>query len=119
MVQSLQGVRSTNKTKHQTRDNKKGPNQGTQEKNSDVEDIPPPHKTKELHICDKAICKVYTDDCGRCPIRSRSGNEHIMIAYNCDYNTIIQAPFVNRKDEHRIRSYTSIIQRFSNIWTFK
>ena len=36
MVQSSQGVRSTKKTKHHVRDNKKGPNQGTQEKHSEV-----------------------------------------------------------------------------------
>ena len=32
MVQSSQGVRSTKKTKHQVRENKKDPNQGTLEK---------------------------------------------------------------------------------------
>ena len=50
MVQSSQGVRFTNKTKHQARNNKKGPNQGTLEKQSEEENILPPHKTKELHI---------------------------------------------------------------------
>ena len=47
MVQSFQGVRSTKKTKHHTRVNKKYPNQGTPEKQSEKEDIPPSHKTKE------------------------------------------------------------------------
>ena len=102
MVQSSQGVISTNKTKHQARNNKKGPNQGTLEKQSEAEDIPTPHKTKELHIWDQPISKLYTDDCGRSPIRSRSGNEYIMIAYHCDSNKIVQAPFVNRKEKHRI-----------------
>ena len=46
MVQSSQEVRHTKKTKHQARDKKKDPNQGTQEKHSEEEDIPPPHKTK-------------------------------------------------------------------------
>ena len=46
MVQSPQGVRFTKKTKHQARKNKKGPNQGTLEKKSEAEDIPPLHKTK-------------------------------------------------------------------------
>ena len=70
----------------------------------------PPTQTKELHIWDHPISKLYTYDCGRFPIISRSGNEYIMIAYNCDLNTIIQAPFVNRKDKHRIRAYNSIMQ---------
>ena len=37
-----------------------------------------------------------------------------MIAYNCDSNTIPQAPFVNRKDKHMIRAYNSIIQKLAD-----
>ena len=59
------------------------------------------------------IRKLYTDDCGRLPIRSRSGNEYIIIVYHCESNTILQAPFVNRKDTHRIRAYNSILQRLT------
>ena len=51
-----------------------------------MEDIPP-------------ISKLYTDDCGSFPSSSRSGNEYIMIEYNCDSNTILQAPFYNSKDK--------------------
>ena len=69
-----------------------------------------PIQTKELHIWDHPIIKLYTDDCGRFPIRSRSVNEYIMIAYHCDSSTILRAPFVNRKYKHRIRSYNSIMQ---------
>ena len=65
-------------------------------------------KTQEIHIWDQPISKLYTDDCGRFPIWSRGGNEYIIIAYHCDSNTILQAPFVNRKDKHRIRAYNSI-----------
>ena len=54
------------------------------------------------------------DDCDRFPIWSRSGNEYIMIAYHCDSKTILQAPFVNRKDKHRIRAYNSIMQKFAD-----
>ena len=74
MVQYSQGVRSTNKTTHQAIDNKKDPNQGTQEKNSEEEDIQPPNKTKELHIWNEPISKIYTDYCWIVPICSRSGN---------------------------------------------
>ena len=73
----------------------------------------PPIQTKELHNWDHPIRKLYTDDCGRLPIRSRSGNEYIMIAYHCDSNTILQAPFVNRKYKHIIRAYSSIMQRLT------
>ena len=57
---------------------------------------------------------MYTDDCGRFPILSRSGNKYIMIAYHFDSNTIIQSPFANRKDKHRIKAYMLIMKRLSN-----
>ena len=37
-----------------------------------------------------------------------------MIAYDCDLNTILQAPFLNRKDKHGIRAYNSIMQEFAD-----
>ena len=37
-----------------------------------------------------------------------------MIAYHCDSNKVLQAPFVNRKDKHRIRAYNYVMQRLSN-----
>ena len=70
----------------------------------------PPLKTKELYIWDQPISKIYTDDYGHFPIRSRSGNEYIMIAYHCDSNTFLQAPFVNSKEKHRIRAYNYIMR---------
>ena len=80
---------------------------------SNTEDSIPNQKTQEIHIQDQPISKLYTDDCGRFPIWSRSGNEYIMIAYHCEFNTILQAPFVNRKDKHRIRVYNSIMKKFT------
>ena len=37
-----------------------------------------------------------------------------MIAYHFDSNTIIQSPFANRKDKHRIKAYMLIMKRLSN-----
>ena len=37
-----------------------------------------------------------------------------MIAYHCDSNTILQAPFVNRKEKHRIRAYNSIMKKLAD-----
>ena len=68
-------------------------------------------KKQELHIWDQPISKLYTDDCGRFLIRSRSGNENIMIVYHFDSNKILQAPFVDKKYNYRIRAYNSIMQR--------
>ena len=33
-----------------------------------------------------------------------------MIVYHCDSNTILQAPFSNRKNKHRIKAYNSIMK---------
>ena len=38
----------------------------------------------------------------------------IMIAYNCDINAIIAAPFKSRADKHRLLAYVSIMQRFND-----
>ena len=99
MVQSSQGVRSTKKISRKIHNNQIEKSQ----QQSNTDDIIPNQKTKKIHRWDQPISKLYTDDCGRYPIWSRSVNEYIMIAYNCDSNTIIQAPFVNRKEKHRIR----------------
>ena len=80
----------------------------------EMEDIPPPIKTKELNIWDQPTSKLYTDYCGCFPIRSRSGNEYIIIAYHCDSNITLQAPFANRKNKHRIRAYNSIMKRLDD-----
>ena len=37
-----------------------------------------------------------------------------MIVYNCDSNTILQAPFVNRKDKHGIRTYNYIMRHLAD-----
>ena len=113
-VQSSQGVRSTKKKRYQCRGNEKAPERVTLEKQYKEEDIPPSLKTKELHIWDQTISKLYTDDCGRLPIRSRSGNDYITIAYHCDSNKILHSPFVNRKEKHRIIAYNSIMQRLDD-----
>ena len=104
MVQSSQGVRSTKNEKNKNQVIKKVSGKTTIEKEYEEEELLPPIQTKELHIWDHPISKFYTDDCGRLPIRSRSGNDYIMIEYHCDSNKILQSPFFNRKDKHRIRA---------------
>ena len=74
----------------------------------------PPLKIKELHIWYQPISKLYTDDCGRFPIRSISVNDYTMIVYHCESNKTLQAPFVNRKDKHRIKAYNFIMWRLAD-----
>ena len=110
MVQSSHGVISTKRMDRKVHNN---PMEKLQQQ-SNTEDSIPDQKTQEIHIWDHPISKLYTYDCGRFPIRSRSGNEYIIIAYHCDSNTILHAPFVNRKDKHRIRAYNSIMKKFTD-----
>ena len=54
---------------------------------------------------------LYTDDTGRSPIKARSRNQYLMVAYHCDSNAIFFAPFKTRKDKHRLEAYKSIMTR--------
>ena len=56
---------------------------------------------------------MYTDDCGCFSIRKRIGNKYITIAFNCDTNTILNAPFKTQSDTHHIAAYNSIMQRLT------
>jgi hypothetical protein len=75
------------------------------------EPLLPQEKTSELHIRVKHISQIYTDDTGRFPIRARSGNQYIMIAYHWDSNAILACPFKTRKDCHRLAAYNLIMER--------
>jgi len=72
---------------------------------------PPATPSKELHIWTEPISKLFTDDMGRFPVRSRSGNQYIMLAYHCDSNAILVEPFQSRADRHRIPAYTRLMSR--------
>ncbi|KAL7533613.1 hypothetical protein ACHAWF_004560 [Thalassiosira exigua] len=79
---------------------------------NNVDNIPP-SQSNELHIKVEPIGKLYTDDCGRFPIRSRRGNQYIMVAYQCDLNVILMfmCPFKAQKDKHRLEAYNAIMER--------
>ena len=57
------------------------------------------------------ISKLYTDDTGRFPIKARSGNQYLIVAYHCNANEILVAPFKTRKDNHIMEAYKSIMTR--------
>ncbi len=54
--------------------------------------------SNEVHICVVPISKLYTDDTGRFPIKARSGNQYVMIAYHANGNLILQQAFKTRSD---------------------
>ena len=53
---------------------------------------------------------MYTVDTSRFPVRSRSENQYISIAYHCDSNSIIVSPFKSLDDKHRLLTYGAITQ---------
>ena len=74
----------------------------------------PQVRSKELHIQVTPISKLYTDDTGRFPVHTRSGDQYIMIAYHCAANLILAKPFASRKYKHRLLAYDKIMQRLTD-----
>jgi hypothetical protein len=52
----------------------------------------------EVFICVYPISKLYTDNMGRFPIKARSGNQYVMIAYHANGNLILQQAFKSRSN---------------------
>jgi hypothetical protein len=67
--------------------------------------------SNEVHIRVVPISKLYTDDTGCFPVKARSGNEYVMIAYHANGNLILQQAFKTRSDKYRIAAYNSIMTR--------
>ena len=76
------------------------------------EPTPGNDSVNELYV--KVIQKhiLYTDDTGRFPIRARSGNQYVMVAYH-SFNVILVEPFSSRKDKYRLEAYNAIMQRLN------
>ena len=51
---------------------------------------------------------------GKFPIKAKSGNQYLMVAYHCDLNVILVAPFKTRKVNHRLGAYKSIMAPLRN-----
>ena len=71
----------------------------------------PATKSNELFIIVKPVSKLYTNDMGRFPIRSRSGHRYIILVLHCDSNAILVETFQSRHDQHHIVSYRHIMTR--------
>jgi hypothetical protein len=70
--------------------------------------------TNSLYIMDFLLPKHYTNNTGRLPIRARSGNQYITIAFHSRCNAILCALYVNRSNKHRLATYDSIMHRLAN-----
>ena len=67
--------------------------------------------TYELHVIDKPVRKLYSDDCERFPIKYRSGKQYTVIVYHRNSNTILQASFCSCRNKHCIPDFNSIMER--------
>jgi hypothetical protein len=64
-----------------------------------------------LYCWEEELDTLYTDDTGRFPIRSHSGNQYVMLAYHAGANAILVEPFQSKADHHRIPAYNKIMAR--------
>ncbi len=55
------------------------------------------------------LSRLYTDDTGRFPVRARSGNQCIMIAFHAGGNPILQQAFNSTCDHNCIAAYNAIM----------
>ena len=75
-----------------------------------LEHISDPHAIDVLKI---PLSKIFTDDTGRFPIRARSGNQYLMVAYHQLSNAILIHPFASKADAHRIPTYNAIMAKLT------
>ena len=108
MTQSQQGIRSTKPKPPKPHISTQSPLEDEIDKSITINDDGMP--TNELHIINKTISKLYSDDCARFPIKSRSWKKYIMIAYNRDSNNILHASFRSSSNNHRILAFHSIME---------
>jgi hypothetical protein len=76
--------------------------------------LPTPADTasNQITIVTQPLSKLFTDDTGRFPGRTRSG-QYVMIAFHTDGNLILQQAFKSKSDRHRIAAYNSIMTRLA------
>ena len=93
MLQTRQGVSSTKQILLEHPETKAAVPAEKQADKTTQESGSPPN---ELHIRAIHTSKLYTDDTSRFPVRSRSGNQYFIVAYDSS-NLILFAPFKTKK----------------------
>jgi hypothetical protein len=74
---------------------------------------PPDNNEKEIFIKTYPLNKLFSDDTGWFPVRARSGNQYIMIAYHTAGNLILQQAFTIKAEKHRIPAFNNIMTRLT------
>jgi hypothetical protein len=62
-----------------------------------------------VFVVTQSLSKLFTNDTCRFPVRARSGNQYVMIAFHADGNLILQQAFKTKSDCHHIAAYNSIM----------
>jgi hypothetical protein len=62
--------------------------------------------SNQVFIVTKPLSKLFTNNTGRFPIRARSGNQYVMIAFHANGNLILQQAFKSKSDRHRLQHTT-------------
>jgi hypothetical protein len=77
--------------------------------------LPPPvaMPSNQVFVVTKPLSKLFTNNTGRFPIRARSGNQYVMIAFHTNGNLILQQAFKSKSDHHCIASYKTIMTRMA------
>jgi hypothetical protein len=77
--------------------------------------LPPPIEapSNQVFVVTKPVSKLFTNDNGRFPVRARSGNQYVMVAFHADGNLILQQAFKSKSNRHRIAAYNTIMMHLA------
>ncbi len=74
---------------------------------------PLPEASQEVFLHVYPISILYTNDTGCFPVKSRLGNQYVMIAYHMDGNLILQQAFQTKANKHHIPAFNTIMERLA------
>jgi hypothetical protein len=75
----------------------------------------PLQPANKLHYFSIPFGTLYTDGCGKFPIRAHSGNQYIMVGYHVIANAILIEAFKTKHDSQRIPAYNNIMGQLQ-VW---
>jgi hypothetical protein len=77
--------------------------------------LPPPIEvpSNQVFVVTKPLSKLFTNNTGRFPVRARSGNQYVMIAFHANGNLLLQQAFKSKSGCHCITGYNTIMTRLA------
>jgi hypothetical protein len=73
--------------------------------------LPPPvaMPSNQIFAVTQPLSKLFINKTGRFPVRARSDNQYVMIAFHANGNLILQQAFKTKSDRHRIAAFNAIM----------